>query len=670
MSTTDSEPPPKSQSQAVPRWLLYAVSFWGGFQIMVLEMCGFRVLQTNLGSSVIVTGTLLTVIMVLLSAGYYTGGMLSSKLGSARGLFGLLVIAGVYTEIMTAVFLEPISSLSLSLRTALGAHPYLQAGIPAALLSLVLYGPPVFLTSMISPYWIRLQTVSSGRDGADAGQQSGFFMSLSTVGSIAGTMVASYMLIPFFGVATAAISTNAIFVLLVVAGWFRSRSLSVKQWSVRTLGAIVLGGLVMFGLSLTTPERDPSIVYQAESHYGQLQIVKQVDDHGRTMLEYHPSRILLNSILYPEDPLRDLEGLMFLVPGLLETPKNILVLGSAAGGIMRQIELVYPQAKVTAVDLDPHAHHLAREIFKVNTQQSTLVTSDARIHVSDDTQTYDLIAVDVFAGEFVPTHCITREFFELVRQRLAPGGAMFINTFMYDLHHEVPEQDDPFRPIRHLESTLRAAGFPTLFENGYFNSLFAFPRAVSMTELRKGLLDRYADTASPLGLRAIAGLSAYTTVEVTADRGRYRPFTDVWTPGFMIELKTNEISIFEALENARRRAPSTSTASRDRVAEAVLRQRLSEWRGPDEWPILSDVSQLVSSLNDIPGGREPADLEQAARYFRFSAELKPSTEPARSSWAKLATLYADVYRAGTTYDYEALMPAVQSLKDYLAGGQG
>src|SRR5262245_37499990 len=115
MSTAESDPPPPSSSEAVPRWLLYAVSFWGGFQIMVLEMCGFRVLQTNLGSSVIVTGTLLTVIMVLLSAGYYTGGLLSSKLGSARALFGLLVIAGVYTEIVTALFLEPISSLGLAL---------------------------------------------------------------------------------------------------------------------------------------------------------------------------------------------------------------------------------------------------------------------------------------------------------------------------------------------------------------------------------------------------------------------------------------------------------------------------------------------------------------------------------------------------------------------------
>jgi spermidine synthase len=668
MSKSDSEPPPPSTSEAVPRWLVYAVSFWGGFQIMVLEMCGFRVLQTNLGSSVVVTGTLLTVIMILLSAGYYSGGLLSQKLGTARGLFGLLVIGALYTEVVTTLLLEPISSLGLALRTVFGAHPFLQGGVPAAVLSLLLYGVPVFMTSMISPYWIRLRTVGSGRDGADAGMQSGFFMALSTVGSIAGTMAASYVLIPFFGVATTAGSTNAIFLLLVLGGWLVTRTPALEKLSVRTMGAIVLGVIVMVGARLYQPERDPSIVYEAESHYGQLQIVKNVDDKGRVMLEYHPSRILLNSILYPEDPLRDLEGLMFLAPGLVEPPKNILVLGSAAGGILRQIEIVFPDAKVTAVDLDPHAHHLAREIFKVDTKQSTLVTADARVHVNDDQQQYDLIAVDVFAGEFVPTHCITREFFEKVRERLAPGGAMFVNTFMYDLHHELPDADSPFRPIRHLESTLRAAGFSSVFENGYFNSLFAFPYTIGVDQLRQRLLERHADTSRPAGVRAIAGLAAYTSVEVP-DRSSYRPYTDEWTPGFMIELKTNEMSIFSALESAREGAPP-STEPRERVAEAVLGQRIAELHGPDEWPSLSDVSALTRALNEIPGGEDAGDFEQAARYFRYIGEVKPNTEPARSRWARLAVLYSDMYRAAMAYEYEEVIPAVQNLKDYLAGGQG
>ena len=83
----------------LPRWLLFATSFLGGFQIMVLEICGFRVLQTTLGSSVVVTGTLLTIMMVLLSAGYYVGEQPHGQCPYAiwgAGVFGFVLVCRVW----------------------------------------------------------------------------------------------------------------------------------------------------------------------------------------------------------------------------------------------------------------------------------------------------------------------------------------------------------------------------------------------------------------------------------------------------------------------------------------------------------------------------------------------------------------------------------------------
>jgi len=209
-------------AQALPRWLLLAVSLWGGLQIMVLEICGFRVLQTNLGSSVLVTGTLLTLVMVLLSAGYYTGGVLSARWRNARGLFALLVASAAYAAVLNGPLLEPVASLGMVLRNALGSAVYLQSAAPAALLTLLLYGPPVFLMSMISPYLIRLRTLGSPSAGADPGLESGFFMSLSTAGSIFGTLLSSYLSVPFFGVTVTALATSAVFFVLAAYGWLRA----------------------------------------------------------------------------------------------------------------------------------------------------------------------------------------------------------------------------------------------------------------------------------------------------------------------------------------------------------------------------------------------------------------------------------------------------------------
>jgi hypothetical protein len=46
-------------------------------------------------------------------------------------------------------------------------------------------------------------------------------------------MVSSYLLIPFFGVVAAASSTNAILLLLVLAGWRLTYAPASKQWAVQ-----------------------------------------------------------------------------------------------------------------------------------------------------------------------------------------------------------------------------------------------------------------------------------------------------------------------------------------------------------------------------------------------------------------------------------------------------
>ena len=41
---------------------------------------------------------------------------------------------------------------------------------------------------------------------------------------------------------------------------------------------------------------------------------------------------------------------------------------------------------------------------------------------------YDLILVDAFRGGYVPFHLLTREFYTLLKQHVAPGGAVAFNV--------------------------------------------------------------------------------------------------------------------------------------------------------------------------------------------------------------------------------------------------
>ena len=53
---------------------------------------------------------------------------------------------------------------------------------------------------------------------------------------------------------------------------------------------------------------------------------------------------------------------------------------------------------------------------------------DGRVFLNRHKETYDLILVDAFHGGYVPFHLLTREFYTLVKQRLAPGGAAAFNV--------------------------------------------------------------------------------------------------------------------------------------------------------------------------------------------------------------------------------------------------
>ena len=124
--------------------------------------------------------------------------------------------------------LDRIGQLALALREQLDGHEHMEVGAPAALLSLLLYGPPMLALSMISPCLIRLLSTTSS---VDAGKSSGFFMSLSTAGSIFGSLLASYLLVPVFGVRATATWTNAVLcsvLLLALIVFTRSERLRTR----------------------------------------------------------------------------------------------------------------------------------------------------------------------------------------------------------------------------------------------------------------------------------------------------------------------------------------------------------------------------------------------------------------------------------------------------------
>jgi len=181
---------------------LYVVCFVAGMFVMTLEMLGFRLLAPYFGYSIYVWGSLIGIIMLALSCGYIIGGSVADRYPHPPILFGMIFFAGLLTAIIS-FFYRPILIFCQSLGLISGS-------IAATIL--LFAGPLIFLSS-VSPFLIRL-LVKENKVGTIAGR----IYSLSTVGSIFGTFLASFLLIPSLGSHKTLIITVISLVLIGAGG--------------------------------------------------------------------------------------------------------------------------------------------------------------------------------------------------------------------------------------------------------------------------------------------------------------------------------------------------------------------------------------------------------------------------------------------------------------------
>jgi predicted membrane-bound spermidine synthase len=144
---------------------------------------------------------------------------------------------------------------------------------------------------------------------------------------------------------------------------------------------------------------------------------------------------------------------MFLVaPPLLGRPVDrVLVVGNAGGTIARAFGELYPQATIDGVEIDPEVSEAGRRYLGLgDNPKLTVIDEDGRPYLQHTKRRYDLILVDAYHQPYIPFYLATKEFFELARRRLEPGGIIALNVAAVPEDHRLAEA---------LGTTVRAA-FP------------------------------------------------------------------------------------------------------------------------------------------------------------------------------------------------------------------
>lgn len=115
--------------------------------------------------------------------------------------------------------------------------------------------------------------------------------------------------------------------------------------------------------------------------------------------------------------------------------EEVCVLGLGYGGSLRPVLAVSPRSRVTAVDLDADMATVTGALFRQHFPGVGFrtVVADAAAFL-DGSRSFDLVLVDVYAGESYPGFLLTGEFWDRVREAVAPGGTVLVNAWGLPSH--------------------------------------------------------------------------------------------------------------------------------------------------------------------------------------------------------------------------------------------
>ena len=394
------------------KYFLILLVYISGMTSLALEMCASRLLGAYFGTSLFIWGNLIGLILLYLTVGYFLGGWIADRYPSPRLLCTLTAVAAL-TIALIPFICQSILSLSITAIAQVSVSTFFSS----LLGTLLLFAIPVTLLGLVSPFAIRLTTKSIGVSG----HISGSLYAISTVGSILGSFLPVFILIPQFGVRRT---------LLIFSALLFAASLWGLQPRWRPSFVIVLVAL-MFPLG---PLKEiPNLTYHQESLYNYIQVTQYDGERDLVLNEGQA----IHSVYYYTDPSRVLTGRYwdyFLAAPYFnrgfkpQQLHRVAIIGLAGGTIAHQFTKLYGPIPIDGVEIDPAIVDVGRKYFNMTESNLHVYTQDGRPFLATTQENYDVVAIDAFQQPYIPFQLTTREFFTEIRSHLSSTGVVALNT--------------------------------------------------------------------------------------------------------------------------------------------------------------------------------------------------------------------------------------------------
>jgi spermidine synthase len=401
------------------KYYLYFIVFSAGMTSLAIEFGASRLLGNTFGTSNLVWASIIGLILIYLTVGYFIGGYWADRSPKYQTMYTALAWGG-FTAGLIPFFARPI------LRLAADAFDQLQVGILFGSFTtvLILLIVPVTLLGTISPFAIRLAMV----DSRHAGRISGHIYAISTLGSFVGTFLTVLVMIPLVGTTKTFLIFSLFLTLVALVGMVLTTG---WRYTVRWIWMPIVICILGVFWSKGPIKKTAGEIYERESAYNYIQVIEK---EGYRYLRLNEGQGI-HSVWSPTDLNYGGPWQEFLVAPFFNNPpyqvsqvKNMAIIGLAAGTVARQATEVFGKIPIDGFEIDPAIIEVGQKYFDMDLSNLNAVAQDGRVGLEQSDKTYSIIGVDAYRPPYIPPHLTTQEFFETARKHLSPDGVLVVNV--------------------------------------------------------------------------------------------------------------------------------------------------------------------------------------------------------------------------------------------------
>ncbi|MBI5091275.1 MAG: fused MFS/spermidine synthase [Candidatus Hydrogenedentes bacterium] len=170
---------------------------------------------------------------------------------------------------------------------------------------------------------------------------------------------------------------------------------------------------------------------ETDSQYHHILVTEDADGYRRLSFERSRGNQSAVRMGHPEELYFPYARTTFVSFAFLpKIPQDVLCVGLGGGSLPMFWRRFFPEMNIDIAEIDPEVVRVAQEFLGFKPDNAMKVSNaDGRVFLRRTDRTYDLILLDAYDSHTIPFHLTTREFLEIVKKRLKPGGIVAANIW-------------------------------------------------------------------------------------------------------------------------------------------------------------------------------------------------------------------------------------------------